>query len=128
MLCGSLNTEVADVQNEWNRLEKMILTLPLPILKKIGNRLKHIKNTSQFANLMCLLSTASSSINKRKGQIKVQPTSISRRKTGVTRGSRKINAGRRPISQGKTIKKRPHNLSYNIGQNQLNAKCHGKNH
>lgn len=103
----------------------MIPTLPPLILKKIGNILSHVKNTSQFANLMCSLSSASSNINRRKGQIKLQPTSISRRKTGVTRGSRKINSGRRPSSQGKNIiKKRPHNLKYNVAQNQMNAKNH----
>jgi len=122
---NSLNIEVKHVQNEWNRLQNMIPTLPPSILKKIGNRLSHVKNTSQFANLMCSLSSASSNINRRRGQIKVQPTSISRRKTGVTRGSCKINAGRRPSSQGKNIiKKRPHNLKYNVAQNQMNAKNH----
>jgi len=126
---NSLNAEVTYVQNEWNRLENMIPTLPPSILKKIGNRLSHVKTSSQFANLMCSLSRASSNINRRKGQIKVQPTSISRRKTGVTRGSRKINAGRRPSSQGKNIiQKRPHNLRYNVALNQMNAKSHGKNH
>jgi len=125
---NSLNTEVEYVQNEWNILQNMIPTLPPSILKTIGNRLSHVKNASHFANLMCSLSSASSNINRRNGQIKVQPTSISRRKTGVTCGSRKINAGRRPSSQGKNvIKKRPHNLKYNIAQNKMNAKNHGKN-
>lgn len=103
---NSLNTEVEYVQNEWKRLQNMIPTLPPSILKRIGNRLSHVKNTAQFTNLMCSLSTASSNINRRKGQIKVQPTSISRRKTGVTCGFRKINAGRRLSSQGKNIVKK----------------------
>lgn len=49
---NSLNTET-NVQHKWNRLQNMIPTLSPLILKKIGNRLSHVKNTSQFANLMC---------------------------------------------------------------------------
>lgn len=90
----------------------MIPILPEPILNKFGHRLKNITNPSQFASFMCSLSIKSFNINKRRGQIKVQPTSISRRKKGVTKGSRKINSGK------------PHKLKYNVEKNQLNAKKH----
>lgn len=77
-------------------MQDMIQNLSLPILKKLKNRLKHVKNTSQFATFMCSMSNKAGNINKRRGQIKVQPTSISRRKAGVTKGSKRISAGRRP--------------------------------
>jgi hypothetical protein len=124
-----LNSNVAIVQSEWSRLQDMIPTLPEPILNKLGYRLKKITNSSQFASFMYSLSIKSSNINKRRGQIKVQSTSISRRKEGITRGSRRINSGKRPNNQSlNTNKKRLHKLSYNMAKNQLNAKSHGKNH
>ena len=66
---------------------------------------------------------------KRKGQIKVQPTSIARRRQGVTRGSRRIPAGRPPTSapQNKATKKN-HNIGKNINLGQSNAKSHGRGH
>jgi len=124
-----INSNISVVQSEWSRLQDMIPTLPEPILNKLGYRLKKITNSSQFASFMYSLSIKSSNINKRRGQIKVQPTSISRRKEGITRGSRRINSGKRPNNQSlNTNQKRPHKLSYNIAKNQLNAKSHGKNH
>lgn len=59
----------------------------------------------------------------------MQPTFISRRKKGITRGPRRINPGKRPNNQSlNTNQKRPHKLSYNVAKNQSNAKSHGKNH
>lgn len=90
----------------------MIPTLPEPILNKLGHRLKNITNSSQFASFMYSLSIKSTNVNKRRGQIKVQPTSISRRKKGITRGSRRINSGKRPNNQClNTNQQRPRNLA-----------------
>lgn len=90
----------------------MIPTLPEPILDKLGYRLKNIKNSPQFTSFMYSLSIKSYNINKRRGQIKMQPTSISRRKKGITGGSRRINSGKRPNNQSlNTNQKRPHKLS-----------------
>jgi len=123
-----LNIEVTAVQAEWSRMQGMIQTLLLPILKKLKNRLKHVKNGSQFASLMCSVGNTAWNINRRKGQIKVQPTSISRRKTGVTKGSKRISAGRKLNGHSTNIKKRPHNLSFNVVNNQMNGKSHGNGH
>lgn len=78
---------------------------------------------------MYSLSITSTNVNKRRGQIKVQPTSISRRKKDITRSTRRINSGKRPNNQClNTNQQRPHKLSYNVAKNQLNGKSHGKNH
>jgi len=62
---------------------------------------------------------------KRTGYIKVQPTSISRRKHGVSRGSKRVSTGRTPNLVSKTIqKKRKRNLALNIQSNRANAKSH----
>ncbi|KAL4113243.1 hypothetical protein QTP88_016902 [Uroleucon formosanum] len=65
--------------------------------------------------------------NPEKQQIKVQPTAISRRKPGVTRGSKRIPSGRSPTTIAKNKnKKRLHNLNQNINKNQMNATYHGR--
>lgn len=123
-----LNIEVTEVEAEWSRMQGMIETLSLPILKKLKNRLKHVQNGSQFASLICSISNTACNINRRRGQIKVQPTSISRRKKGITRGSKRLSAGRKPNGHSTNIKKRPHNLTFNVANNQMNAKSHGNGH
>ncbi|KAL4148286.1 hypothetical protein QTP88_002562 [Uroleucon formosanum] len=85
-----INSNISVVQSEWSRLQNMIPTLPEPILDKLGYRLKNITNYSQFASFMYSLSIKSSNINKRRGQIKVQPTSLGHRKKSITRGSRTV--------------------------------------
>lgn len=63
------------------------------------------------------------------GPIRVQPTALERRRSGVTRGSKRIAAGR-PVGEPtvKRMKKKQRNLARNIAQNQANAKSHGTNH
>ncbi|GFW35115.1 hypothetical protein TNCV_5066811 [Trichonephila clavipes] len=60
-----------------------------------------------------------------RGKIKVQPTSIARRKSLIC-SSRRIPSGR-PLIAEKNIK-RKRNLSSNINLNRVNAKSHGKGH
>ncbi|KAL5237136.1 hypothetical protein ACI65C_004546 [Semiaphis heraclei] len=97
-------------------------------IEKLKSRLKHVQNGSQFASLICSISNTACNINRRRGQIKVQPTSISRRKKGITRGSKRLSAGRKPNGHSTNIKKRPHNLTFNVANNQMNAKSHGNGH
>ncbi|GFR23848.1 SWIM-type domain-containing protein [Trichonephila clavata] len=61
-----------------------------------------------------------------RGKIKVQPTSIARRKS-LIRSSRRIPSGR-PLKTEKKSIKRKRNLSSNINLNKMNAKSHGKGH
>jgi len=59
----------------------------------------------------------------------VQPTALGRRREGVTRGSKRVAAGR-PIAHSSkpAQKKRRRNLTENVAANQANAKSHGANH
>lgn len=57
--------------------------------------------------------------------IKVQPTSIARRSAKVTKGSKRLLAGRPPLAEKSTVKKKKRNLGLNINTNQTNAKSHG---
>lgn len=63
-----------------------------------------------------------------RSKIRVQPTSIRRRKTPfVTRGCKRQCSGR-PVGKGPALKKRSHKLSTNILNNVPNAKSHGSGH
>ncbi|KAF0734469.1 SWIM-type domain-containing protein [Aphis craccivora] len=125
----SNNTElIAETDAEWLRLQKMIPSLPLIILQKLAKNLKNIKTNQQFTNFIHSVNTSARTINRR-GKIRVQPTSISRRKGNVTRGSKRIPAGRRPehyVVKGNI--RRPHNLDQNILKSKPNAKKHGRGH
>lgn len=96
------------------------------VRNKLTERLKKVKSKGQWETF---LHTARSSITlcRRDGSsIRVQPTSLSRRKPGVTRGSKRLPLGRPAVGE-KVIKKTCRNLAENIRINQPNAKSHGKN-
>lgn len=57
----------------------------------------------------------------------MQPTALGRRREGVTRGSKRVAAGR-PAQAAGAPKKRKRNLMANVEANQANAKSHGMNH
>lgn len=78
---------------------------------------------------MLSISAALGSATARRGYIKVQPTAISRRRDGLTRGAKRVPAGR-PVAQPSTKRprKRLHNLSANVKSNVSHAKSHGHGH
>uniref|UniRef100_A0A2S2PJJ0 SWIM-type domain-containing protein n=1 Tax=Schizaphis graminum TaxID=13262 RepID=A0A2S2PJJ0_SCHGA len=117
------------LEKEFLRVKEFLNDVPLDIRQKLTKKLNVIKNAQQMTKLMGTCCRGLSIVTKRKGQIKVQPTSIARRRQGITRGSRKIPAGRPPtsISQNKATKKK-HNIGKNINLGQSNAKSHGRGH
>ncbi|KAL5239393.1 hypothetical protein ACI65C_006803 [Semiaphis heraclei] len=123
------NTElIAETDSEWLRLQKMVPSLPPIILKKLVKNLKNIKTNQRFVNFIHTVNTSARTVNRR-GKIRVHPTSISRRKSNVTRVSKRIPAGRRPenyVVKGNI--RTPHNLSHNISKSKPNAKKHGRSH
>jgi len=122
---NSKNQAVETVSQEWNRLQNMIPSLPSTILEKLCKRLKNIQNSQQFVGFIHSVNKTAASLNSRRGKIGVQPTSISRRKQGVTRGSKRVPSGRRPkkyVTKGKP--KRPNNLGKNLSNNVMNSKRH----
>lgn len=95
--------------------------------QKVIKRLKSIKTKTSWESF---LNTAGSSISLRHRTnltIKVQPTSISRRKVGTTRGCKRLTIGRPPKEEPKP-RKRKRNLAANVAKNQTNAKSHGTGH
>lgn len=74
----------------------------LPILSKCIQRLENVKTATGWDSF---LATAGSSISLRhrsRASIRVQPTKISRRKSGITRGSQRLPVGR-PVTGIKKI-------------------------
>jgi len=101
----------------------------LPILSKCIQRLENVKTATGWDSF---LATAGSSISLRhrsRASIRVQPTTLSRRKPGITRGSQRLPVGR-PVNsiKKKKIVKRKRNLQENVNLNIPNAKSHGTNH
>ncbi|XP_050548306.1 uncharacterized protein LOC126909943, partial [Daktulosphaira vitifoliae] len=120
------NTVSKNIKNEFNRLEDYLIHVPLEIREKFATKLKLIKNPQQLTSFIVNINKNLMLINKKRGQIKVQPTAISRRRQGLTRGSRKVSSGRPPVVGKCKIKKRIHNLNDNIKKNQMNATYHGR--
>ena len=97
--------------------------------RKIMKRLSHITTATQWETFLQTQGAGVSCVYRSGSAIRVQPTALSRRRPAVTRGSRRIAAGRPPLSAAAYLrKKRARALSFNIGKNQPNAKPHGRAH
>lgn len=94
-------------------------------ITRFAPSLKKIQTPTQAA--CCIIQKTTS---KKSKNIKVQPTSISRRKNrGLPKGAMRIQAGRPSNSENnlnkqKKTKKRMHNLAQNIEDNNPSAKIH----
>lgn len=92
------------------------------LLHAFITQLKNV-NTSSGAHAVMLKLKASSAADRRRGRIiKVQPTSLARRRPGLPRGSKRVPAGR-PVSVQARKTKRGHKLSLSIQQNVPGAKA-----
>jgi len=95
-------------------------------LQKAVCRLKSISSASSFASF---LHNPGFARRYRSGAaIRVQPTALSRRRPGVTRGSKRSASGRPPSGTGGARPKRRRCLALNIRANVPNAKSHGDAH
>jgi len=93
-------------------------------IKKLEQRLKKIKSKGQWENFLHTAGNCVPLRNRDGATIKVQPTTIARRSAGITKGSKRLLAGRPPLGEN-VAKKRKRNLNQNINCNQPNAKSHG---
>ncbi|XP_077521465.1 uncharacterized protein LOC144132731 [Amblyomma americanum] len=94
------------------------------LLDAVAAQLKNV-TTSSGAHALLLKLKASSAADRRRGQIiRVQPTSLARRRPGLPRGSKRVPAGR-PLTAGQARKiKRGHKLGSSIQENVPGAKSH----
>ncbi|CAI6377696.1 unnamed protein product [Macrosiphum euphorbiae] len=124
-----------DFTNSINRLGELlqqdVSETSIRHLSVFTKKIKNIDTTSQAVDF--IINNSSSS--KRGRNIRVQPTSVARRR-GTYKGNHRIGAGRPPTEKStagrnsllnknkKKVVKRKHNLVQSITNNQANAKCH----
>ncbi|CAI6347649.1 unnamed protein product [Macrosiphum euphorbiae] len=90
------------------------------IMSSLTTKLSAITSSSEALSFLAQV------YNKKRGrQIGVQPTSLARRKVGLTLGSKRVQAGR-PTESAPPNKKRKRNLASNIDDNKcsFNSKSH----
>ncbi|KAH7985901.1 hypothetical protein HPB52_025317 [Rhipicephalus sanguineus] len=97
----------------------------LEILKGLGEELARVQNSTDGTALMLALKATAAARRRRARQIRVQPTSIARRRPRLTRGSKRMPA-RRPVVEpaANRPKKRPQSLKLNVEQNVPSARLH----
>jgi len=90
-------------------------------LQKAICRLKTVNTASSFATFL----HGHGHRRYRSGAaIRVQPTAVSRRRPGVTRGCKRLACGRPPIGSQRPTVKRRHCLTANVAANAPNATSH----
>nr|XP_042912566.1 uncharacterized protein LOC122272702 [Parasteatoda tepidariorum] len=114
----------AQLKGELYRLASLVSDeLENNSVTRLISSLKKVKTARELQSTFIVKAKPPTGRTKR---IKVQPTSISRRKS-ASRSSRRLLAGARPLSAGKRLK-RKRQLSKNIAKNIQNAKSHGTAH
>ncbi|XP_042150727.1 uncharacterized protein LOC115317267 [Ixodes scapularis] len=97
----------------------------LEILQGLGDELDRVPNGNDATGLKLSLKATAAGRSRRGRQIRVQPTSFARRRPGLTRGSKRVPAGRPPSDQpAKRPRKRPHSLQRNVQDNVPSARLH----
>lgn len=115
-----------EFQNELRRIASLRTRSPSGdnLLAAVISQLKKVKSSSGADALLLTIKLAGSVDRRRGKKIKVQPTSLARRRPGLPRGSARMPAGR-PRKTGEQQKsKRCHKLSKNVRDNVPTAKSH----
>ena len=93
-------------------------------MQKVMDRLGKIKTPNMFDSFLHSFGSGLGLTKGRKSMIKVQPTSVSRRRPGLSRGASTAGKGRPPSNAAEKRAKRKRDLALNISLNQPNAKSH----
>lgn len=98
------------------------------VLSKCVQRLKNVKSLTGWENFIATAGNSISLGHRSRATISVQPTTISRRRPGITKGSKRLPVGRPKKEMKKKVFKRNRNLQHNVNKNIPNSKSHGSNH
>ncbi|KAE8741686.1 hypothetical protein FOCC_FOCC012784 [Frankliniella occidentalis] len=98
-------------------------------MTRLMKRLKRVHNPAQASLLMLSLSASAYKNTQRCGDINVQVTATSRRRPGVTRGCKRLKAGRPkgaepPAKKAKRAAKLPRNIASHIKANKAHITKH----
>ncbi|XP_029344601.1 uncharacterized protein LOC115033907 [Acyrthosiphon pisum] len=124
-----------DFTNSMNKLGELlqqdVSETTIKYLSVLTKKIKNIDTTSQAEDFVI----NNSSSSKRGRNIRVQPTSVARRR-GTYKGNHRLGAGRPPTEKSTAgrnsllnknkikVVKRKHNLVQSMNNNQANAKSH----
>jgi hypothetical protein len=128
---SDLEAPLMQLKSELRRIEHLMTPCSAPHIAKLTRALTKITTESNLIASIVKFGESIASSQRRGRKIRVQPTAISRRRDGVSRGSRRIAAGRPPtrtVAVAAKIKKRSHKLSLSINANVAHAKGHGAGH
>ncbi|KAM7310801.1 hypothetical protein ISCGN_007709 [Ixodes scapularis] len=125
--CGLARTMGEARERVYQRLESSLRRLHalnedsttyLKVLQRLGDELDRVPNDNDATGLMLSLKATAAGRRRRKCQIRVQPTSLTRRRPGLTRGMKRMPAAC-PLSDqpAKRPRKRPHSLQRNVQDN-----------
>ncbi|KAL3189141.1 hypothetical protein MRX96_003276 [Rhipicephalus microplus] len=97
----------------------------LDIMKGLAEELARVQNQQRWDRTDAGIQGYRCSKTSPARHIRVQPTSIARRRPGLTRGSKRVPTGRPAVEPAaKRAKKRPHSLSHSIEKNVPGARLH----
>jgi len=97
-------------------------------LRTLRKRLRRVHSVGQWESFLHTVGSAVPLARHHHAAIRVQPTAVVRRRPGVTRGSKRLPAGRPAKSDKRVPPKRRRSLQCNVSANQPNAKPHGSGH
>lgn len=96
--------------------------------KRMTHRMKGLRTSAALNSAIHTFASDASTRARGGARIKCQPTSVSRRAPGTSRGAAPVGSGRPPKALSQRVKKRKRSLSQNVRLNQANAKPHGAGH
>ncbi|CAI6375980.1 unnamed protein product [Macrosiphum euphorbiae] len=118
-------TVLEDIKTLLTNNVKQFSQSTLENLLKFKNRLDKVKTEGQFNTFLATAGSEAIPLRRREGAaIRLQPTTISRRRPGITRGSKRLPSGRPALSDHGTSKKKPRKLLQNIKHCLPNGKSH----
>jgi hypothetical protein len=100
-------------------------------IAKFAKGLAKVKNETDLIGSLVAMNASLAASRRRGGRIRVQPTSVARRRDGVSRGSRRLAMGRpakASTERSKRARKRGHKLAASVEANVAHAKSHGSGH
>ena len=118
-----LNQIIAQLQDKHARFSSSTAGL-----RTMMKRLRRVNSSMQWESFLHTIGAAIPLAHRHHAAIRVQPTALSRRRPGVTRGSRRLPSGRPATTDKRGLPKRQRNLQLSVAANHPNAKSHGSGH
>lgn len=124
-----LDKSVALASAQLERIKSFVIPSCVSHMERLAKDLSKIHNATDLITAMVAFRGCTAATRRQGGKIKVQPTSIARRRDGLKRGSSRVPAGRPPVATASLrIRKQAHRLCRSVKANIAHAKGHGAGH